>query len=30
MTFTVPHGGLDWVLVLDDAAAGYPAPGQRS
>ena len=27
--FTPPDHGeqLDWVLVLDDAAAGYPAPG---
>jgi len=28
MTFTVPAGGPDWVLVLDDAAAGYARPGQ--
>ncbi len=27
MRFTPPQGGLDWVLVLDDAGAGYPAPG---
>ena len=28
--FTPPEPGelLDWVLVLDDAAKGYPAPGQ--
>ena len=28
--FTPPDAGehLDWVLVLDDAARGYPAPGQ--
>ncbi len=30
-TFTPPDAGemLDWVLVLDAAAAGYPAPGTR-
>lgn len=28
-TVTPPDGGLDWVLVLDDPAAGYPAPGSR-
>jgi hypothetical protein len=28
MTFTVPYGGPDWVLVLDDDAAGYGRPGQ--
>jgi hypothetical protein len=28
MAFTVPYGGPDWVLVLDDAAAGYGRPGQ--
>lgn len=30
--FTPPDAGemLDWVLVLDDAAKGYPAPGARS
>jgi len=30
-TFTPPDAGemLDWVLVLDDAAKGYPAPGTR-
>jgi len=30
-TFTPPEPGepLDWVLVLDDAARGYPPPGQR-
>ena len=29
--FTPPDAGemLDWVLVLDDAASGYPAPGTR-
>ncbi|KAB8141756.1 DUF4038 domain-containing protein [Chloroflexia bacterium SDU3-3] len=27
--FTPPLGGPDWVLVLDDAAAGFPAPGRR-
>jgi len=26
-TFTPPPGGPDWVLVLDDAASGYLAPG---
>ncbi len=26
-TFTPPGGGPDWVLVLDDAARHYPAPG---
>jgi hypothetical protein len=28
--FTPPDPGeaLDWVLVLDDAARGYPAPGE--
>jgi len=26
-TFTPPQGGPDWVLVLDDAACCYPAPG---
>jgi hypothetical protein len=29
MTFTPPHGGLDWVLVLDDTACDFPAPGHR-
>jgi len=30
-TFTPPDAGeaIDWVLVLDDASRGYPAPGQR-
>jgi len=30
-TFTPPDPGelLDWILVLDDAAEGYPLPGQR-
>jgi hypothetical protein len=27
-TFTPPDGGPDWVLVLDDAARGYSAPGR--
>jgi len=29
-TFTPPNVGelLDWVLVLDDAAKNYPAPGR--
>jgi len=27
-TFTPPGHRPDWVLVLDDAAAGYPAPGK--
>ncbi|MBC8103724.1 MAG: glycoside hydrolase family 140 protein [Cytophagales bacterium] len=27
--FTHPSGGLDWVLVLDDAAKSYGVPGQR-
>jgi hypothetical protein len=27
--FTPPAGGPDWVLVLDDAAQPYEAPGQR-
>ena len=26
-TFTPPGGGPDWVLVLDDAAQDFPAPG---
>jgi hypothetical protein len=25
----VPPGGPDWVLVVDDADAGYPAPGEK-
>jgi hypothetical protein len=25
--FTPPSGGPDWVLVIDDAASGYHAPG---
>ena len=29
MHFTPPDGGLDWVLALEDPAAGYPAPGSR-
>jgi hypothetical protein len=30
-TFTPPTPGeaLDWVLVLDDAAKGFPPPGSR-
>jgi hypothetical protein len=30
--FTPPDRGeaLDWVLVLDDAAQGYPPPGEAS
>lgn len=28
MTFTPPQGGPDWVLVLDDAACDFPAPGR--
>lgn len=28
-TFTPPAGGPDWVLVLDDKARRYPAPGVR-
>jgi hypothetical protein len=27
VTFTPPGGGPDWVLVLDDVACGFPAPG---
>jgi hypothetical protein len=27
MTFTTPVDGPDWVLVLDDAVQGFPAPG---
>ena len=27
MSFTPPAGGPDWVLVLDDAARGFPPPG---
>lgn len=27
MSFTPPGGGPDWVLVLDDAASGFPVPG---
>jgi len=29
-SFTMPLEWHDWVLVLDDAAAGFPAPGLRS
>jgi len=28
MTFTPPQGGPDWVLMLDDAGCGFPAPGR--
>ncbi len=28
--YTPPAGGADWVLVLDDAAKGYPEPGARN
>jgi hypothetical protein len=28
MIFVLPQGGPDWVLVLDDAACGFPAPGR--
>ena len=28
LSFTTPPEGPDWVLVLDDAARGYPAPGR--
>ncbi|MCX6379766.1 MAG: glycoside hydrolase family 140 protein [Armatimonadetes bacterium] len=28
-TFTPPSGGPDWVLVLDDTAKQYPAPGVK-
>ena len=27
LTFTAPAEGPDWVLVLDDASRGFPAPG---
>jgi hypothetical protein len=30
MKFTPPQGGPDWVLVLDDEACQFPAPGSRS
>ncbi len=30
MSFTPPTGGPDWVLVLDDAASSFPAPGSVS
>ena len=26
MTFTVPQGGPDWILVLDDASCAFPPP----
>jgi len=29
MSFTPPQGGLDWVLVLDDASCGFPVPGSQ-
>jgi hypothetical protein len=28
ITFGAPETGPDWVLVLDDAARGYPPPGR--
>ena len=28
ITFRAPETGPDWVLVLDDAARGYPPPGR--
>lgn len=28
MSFVLPQGGPDWVLVLDDAACAFPAPGR--
>ncbi|MFO7958128.1 MAG: glycoside hydrolase family 140 protein [Candidatus Brocadiia bacterium] len=28
-SFTVPDEGPDWVLVLDDAARGFPPPGRQ-
>lgn len=28
MTFTVPQGGPDWILVLDDAGCPFPPPGR--
>jgi hypothetical protein len=30
LEFTTPEHGPDWVLVLDDAARGYPPPGIRA
>jgi len=27
MTFDSPHGGPDWVLVIDDASQCFPRPG---
>ena len=30
MKFMPPSGGLDWVLVLDDEACHFPAPGSKS
>jgi hypothetical protein len=27
LSFTPPAGGPDWVLVLDDVASDFPAPG---
>jgi hypothetical protein len=29
VSFRPPLGGPDWVLVLDDCACGFPAPGDR-
>ncbi len=28
MAFTVPQGGPDWILVLDDAGCAFPPPGR--
>lgn len=30
MTYTVPQGGPDWILVLDDAGCGFPPPGRAT
>jgi hypothetical protein len=30
MTFTLPQGGPDWILVLDDISCGFPAPGSAT
>jgi hypothetical protein len=27
LAFEPPYGGMDWVLTLEDADAGYPPPG---
>lgn len=29
LEFTPPHGGPDWILVLDAAKAGFPVPGAQ-